>query len=81
MTNSLEDLDHPCKQTCSGWKQGYENGVLFQLTQDQAEIRRLIRALEKLRDGPGNDMVGWKLTWAHEFARKTLELSGVATEA
>ena len=21
------NLDHPCKQTCSGWKQGYERGM------------------------------------------------------
>lgn len=20
------DFDHPCKQTCSGWRQGYEKG-------------------------------------------------------
>jgi len=20
-------LDHPCRQTCSGWKQGYERGL------------------------------------------------------
>lgn len=22
----MSDLDHPCKQACSGWKQGYEAG-------------------------------------------------------
>ncbi len=21
------ELDHPCKETCSGWKQGFERGV------------------------------------------------------
>jgi len=21
------DFEHPCKETCSGWKQGYERGV------------------------------------------------------
>lgn len=21
------ELDHPCRQTCSGWKQGHERGV------------------------------------------------------
>lgn len=21
------NLDHPCKETCSGWKQGFESGV------------------------------------------------------
>lgn len=23
---SDEELEHPCKQTCSGWQQGYERG-------------------------------------------------------
>lgn len=23
----MVDLDHPCKGTCSGWKQGYERGA------------------------------------------------------
>jgi hypothetical protein len=30
MTNkrdALSELDHPCKETCSGWKQGYEKGL------------------------------------------------------
>jgi len=37
------------------------------------EIERLRAALEKLRDGPGRDMAGWKMTWAHEFAKAALE--------
>lgn len=24
----LDKLDHPCRETCSGWKQGYERGVM-----------------------------------------------------
>lgn len=24
--NKEQDFDHPCKETCSGWKQGYEKG-------------------------------------------------------
>lgn len=23
----MNDLDHPCRDTCSGWKQGYEKGA------------------------------------------------------
>lgn len=26
-SGGLDSLDHPCKQTCSGWKQGRERGV------------------------------------------------------
>jgi len=28
---SFEELDHPCKTTCSGWQQGYEKGREFTL--------------------------------------------------
>lgn len=27
MLSKETDLDHPCKETCSGWKQGYDRGV------------------------------------------------------
>lgn len=41
---------------------------------ERDELKAQLReALEKLRDGPGNSMVGWKLTWAHKFAQKALE--------
>jgi hypothetical protein len=30
----MTDLDHPCKQTCSGWKQGFEAGA-----KESAELR------------------------------------------
>lgn len=37
------DLDHPCRDTCSGWKQGYERGQ-----QDHAAtIAKLREALRK----------------------------------
>lgn len=26
--NCEKDFDHPCKDTCSGWNQGYRRGVL-----------------------------------------------------
>lgn len=28
MKNIAEEFDHPCRQTCSGWKQGYEKGQI-----------------------------------------------------
>lgn len=31
-------FDHPCKQTCSGWQQGYDRGV-------EAERARVMKAL------------------------------------
>lgn len=37
-------FDHPCKQTCSGWKQGYERGQseLAELRKDKARLDFLI---------------------------------------
>lgn len=28
------------------------------------------KALEKLKNGAGNNMAGWKQTWAHEYAKE-----------
>jgi hypothetical protein len=36
------ELDHPCRDTCSGWKQGYEKG--------KDELQGKCEALEKERD-------------------------------
>lgn len=45
-------------------------------------LRTAIEALEKLRDGPGNNMVSWRQTWAHEFSSKALqELSAPPSES
>lgn len=46
-------LDHPCKNTCSGWKQGYERGKQEHsalLAEKDAEIARLRAALEFYAD-------------------------------
>lgn len=43
MTTPKEKFDHPCKQTCSGWQQGYERGVEENPTADK--IFRLQREL------------------------------------
>lgn len=35
----MSELEHPCKQTCSGWKQGFEAGAkeAIRLVQIHAE--------------------------------------------
>jgi len=35
--------------------------------------RRLLDAVEKINDGPGNKMANWKLTWAHEYSGAALQ--------
>jgi chromosome segregation ATPase len=32
-----EKLDHPCRETCSGWRQGYERGSEARAAKDAAE--------------------------------------------
>jgi hypothetical protein len=47
------NLDHPCKQTCSGWTQGYERGAAFERKRSEG----LVKALESyahLPDGRFN---------------------------
>lgn len=39
---NLNNLDHPCKETCSGWRQGFEKGA-----ESQAER---IKKLEAVAD-------------------------------
>lgn len=38
-------FDHPCRQTCSGWQQGYNRGKL----DAQKNSEGLVKALEKAR--------------------------------
>lgn len=37
------DFSHPCKEACSGWKQGYEAG----LTESRKENEALMELLER----------------------------------
>lgn len=37
-----DTLDHPCKATCSGWKQGYERGSLDASLQQAREITHVL---------------------------------------
>jgi len=41
---AAKELDHPCKQICSGWKQGYEKG--FHEGQSSERVKKLIEALK-----------------------------------
>lgn len=41
----LADMfDHPCKQTCSGWKQGYEKGYAAA----ELKAQKLVSAIERV---------------------------------
>lgn len=35
LDQKLDELDHPCKHTCSGWKQGFEKGVESKLLNEE----------------------------------------------
>lgn len=45
MSNIKKEFDHPCKQTCSGWRQGFDRG-LEQSAQRIEELEKLAKALE-----------------------------------
>jgi len=53
------ELDHPCKQTCSGWKQGYERGladIREPLKARLADAEKRVRELEeKVKDALAGD--------------------------
>lgn len=40
MTQPKSHLDHPCKQTCSGWQQGFEAGHQRFLNEDDNVWKR-----------------------------------------
>ncbi len=46
-----------------------ENEALMLALKTECERSGIFRkGLEKLQDGPGRNMAGWKQTWAHEYA-------------
>jgi hypothetical protein len=57
-----------------GWKEGclLEAEKHGKASQENLMWRKVV---EKLRDGPGNKMAGWKMTWAHQFADEHLQLN------
>lgn len=74
----LSSLDHPCKQTCSGWKQGYDKGYKYALTQE-AVVKELVHTMETatkylLSCGYGN------VLYVHEPEFEMLKCFQVALE-
>lgn len=47
--NKLEELDHPCRDTCSGWKQGYERGSKDASTAHNDRVKILIDEVRLLQ--------------------------------
>jgi len=56
----MSELDHPCKDTCSGWQQGFEKGqealadklaVLRAQVADYERVLELIVSQDKFREG------------------------------
>ena len=55
MSDSLfkAGFDHPCRETCSGWKQGYERGADTIQTRYSALLdasKKLAEALRQIRE-------------------------------
>jgi peptidoglycan hydrolase CwlO-like protein len=51
-----DPFDHPCKETCSGWKQGYEKGLKKaeeQISELTEHVARLEKTLYYERDRAG----------------------------
>lgn len=42
-------LDHPCRETCSGWKQGYDRGYSY-LFDDLRDLMVVVRAAKALKE-------------------------------
>ncbi len=57
MMGSKVELDHPCRETCYGWKQGYEKGTI--------EQRHYIFALLENNSGESEnkDVLSRAATW------------------
>jgi hypothetical protein len=55
-------IDHPCKETCSGWKQGYEKGAACEREKSLAE-------LAKEREKAAEFIVALECVVHHEYGR------------
>lgn len=62
-------LDHPCKQTCSGWKQGYERGA-----QEHATALAALRAEVERLKGERDDWRETAMKGAEEYALSVADL-------
>lgn len=48
-------LSHPCKQTCSGWQQGYECGL-----SESGRLDKIEETLARILDAIHEYLGGWK---------------------
>jgi hypothetical protein len=75
-----QGFDHPCRETCSGWKQGYERGQ-FDLRVELAAVKKenaaLREALEHYADEENwtdiENNGGRIIYWSGKIARDVLE--------
>lgn len=70
MTNKIHDagFNHPCKDTCSGWKQGYDRGV----SDSSKEIERLNKVIT--RELSENDEIGCEYTYVRALKEEVTRL-------
>jgi hypothetical protein len=52
---SLDDFDHPCRQTCSGWRQGFDKGKLLE-SRKVSEMENLLKLADKVIHQFSNDL-------------------------
>lgn len=55
-----EEINHPCKETCSGWRQGFEIG--------RSDLDELLKAVEDL-----NIDLGWLEQGAGSYVTLTVK--------
>jgi hypothetical protein len=75
-------LDHPCKQTCSGWKQGYDAGLAernARIAEKDEKIKHLTGALREVDEI--NEHAHDKLTAANAAIAELERKLKVATDA
>lgn len=63
-------FDHPCKDTCSGWKQGYDRGVF---TERARKLDALLPNTDQVKAycaKHGDDSVIHFLYWLRDFIMK-----------
>ncbi len=58
-------LDHPCKQTCTGWQQGFERGVSYAHKDYENKKQALIQTLKQISENRA-------LGYSHMAADKAL---------
>jgi hypothetical protein len=83
MSKSLDEMfDHPCKQTCSGWKQGFEKGsrqTNMEISNIEDKLYHTSRKIDELNYELGHEIKVLKARL--EIAADALKFYSVATHA